>query len=97
MSHSSDSTFVLPLNMVTEGDVMSQNDDGKSDKPSTHQPTTKPEESAKPKPSPKFPPEIKTIGHGGGGVRTYVERPKLPSEPDHGGGSIRPEKTDVDE
>lgn len=69
---------------------MNQKDDGK-----TKQPTTGSGGSAKPaKPSPKFPPEIKTIGHGGGGVRTNVEVPKLPRVPTHGGSSVH---TFVDE
>jgi hypothetical protein len=89
-------------------DVMTQHNKGKSGKPSTEQPpkgTEKP--GAKPggpggstKPSPQFPDGIETIGHGGGSIRTTVEVPvkvpKLPTEPSHGGGGIRPPKPPTD-
>ncbi|HTT48173.1 MAG TPA: hypothetical protein VMG39_09245 [Pseudolabrys sp.] len=64
-----------------------------SGKPAAEQPTGGTTPQPKLKPTPKFPPEIKTIGHGGGSpIRTAVEVPILPQEPNHGGGGILPGK-----
>ena len=72
---------------------MTQKDKGKSSRPSTEQRGSATKASEKPtKPSPKFPPGIKAIGHGDGTIRTAAEAPKLPREPGHGGGGIRPPK-----
>jgi hypothetical protein len=72
---------------------MTQKDKGKSSKPSTAQPGSEAKGSEKP---PKFPPGVKAIGHGSGGVRTTTEVPNLPRVPRHGGGGIAPSRQKPD-